>query len=77
VTNQDQWSDAKIILSYRSQYVIENVFKEMKNRRTGSWWALLHWPDSKIRVHGLYCTMALLLQALASWRVHQAGINIS
>jgi transposase len=77
VTNQDQWSDEKIILSYRSQYVIEDVFKEMKDRRTGSWWPLLHWTDSKIRVHGLYCTMALLLRALALRRVHQAGINIS
>ena len=77
VTNQDQWSDTKIILSYRSQYVIEDVFKEMKDRRTGSWWPLLHWTDSKIRVHGLYCTVALLLRALALRRVHQAGINIS
>ena len=77
VTNQDQWSDEKIILSYRSQYIIEDVFKEMKDRRTGSWWPMFHWTDSKIRVHALYCTTALLLRALALRRVHQAGINIS
>ena len=77
VTDQDQWSDEKIIVSYRSQYVIEDVFKEMKDRRTGSWWPMFHWTDSKIRVHALYCTTALLLRALALRRVHQAGINIS
>jgi len=77
VTNRDQWSDEKIIVSYRRQYIIEDVFKEMKDRRTGSWWPLLHWTDSKIRVHGLYCTVALLLRALVLRRVHQAGIDIS
>ena len=77
VTSRDGWSEDKIILGYRSQYLIEDVFKQTKDRRTGSWWPLYHWTDSKIRVHGLYCTVAMLLRGLLLRRVRQAGIPIS
>ena len=77
ISTRDSWTDAKIIEAYRSQSVIENVFKEMKDRTTGSWWPLHHWTDSKIHVHGLYCTLALLLRGLMSRRVKAAGIPLS
>ncbi len=77
ITNKENWEDAKIIKAYRSQFIIEDVFKEMKDRSTGSWWPLHHWTDSKISVHGLYCTIALLLRALILRRVRQAGIGLS
>jgi transposase len=77
VTNRNEWTEEKIILGYRSQFLIEDVFKQMKDRRIGSWWPLHHWTDSKIRVHGLYCTVALLLRGLALRRVRRAGIDIS
>jgi transposase len=77
VTNREEWSKEKIILAYRSQYLIEDVFKEMKDRRIGSWWPMYHWTDSKIRVHGLYCTIAMLLRGLLLRRVRRAGIDIS
>jgi transposase len=77
VTNRDEWKDEKIILAYRSQFLIEDVFKEMKDRRIGSWWPMNHWTNSKIRVHGLYCTVAILLRGLVLRRVHQARIDIS
>jgi len=77
VTNREEWSDEKIILAYRSQYLIENVFKEMKDRRIGNWWPMHHWTDSKIHVHGLYCTIAILLRGLLLRRVRRAGIDIS
>jgi len=77
ITNRGDWDEASIISAYRSQFIIEGVFKEMKDRQTGSWWPLHHWTDSKIRVHGLYCTMALLLRAMALRRVSRAGISLS
>ncbi len=77
ITNQAGWKDAAIIRAYRSQFIIEGVFKEMKDRTTGSWWPLFHWTDSKIQVHGLYCTIALLLRSLLLRRVHQAGVRLS
>ena len=36
-----------------------------------------HWTDSKITVHGLYCTVALLIRALMFRRVRKAGLRLS
>lgn len=77
ISNRESWDDSRIIEAYRSQFIIENVFREMKDRATGSWWPMNHWTDSKIRVHGLYCTIALLLRALMLRRVKVAGICLS
>ncbi|MFZ4779003.1 MAG: IS1634 family transposase [Terrimicrobiaceae bacterium] len=77
ISTRDSWTDGKIIEAYRSQSVIENVFKEMKDRTTGSWWPLHHWTDSKIHVHGLYCTLALLLRCLIGRRAKAGGVPLS
>ena len=77
ISNRKSWDNSKIIEAYRSQFVIENVFKEMKDRTTGSWWPMNHWTDSKIAVHGLYCTIALLLRALMLRRVEAAKMHLS
>ena len=77
ITSRQAWDDEKIIRAYRSQYLIEDVFKEMKDRTTGTWWPLGHWTNSKIQVHGLYCTMALLIRATLLRRVRQGGPMIS
>jgi len=76
VTGHQPWTDAQIVRAYRSQFVIEEIFHEMKDRRIGAWWPLRHWTDSKIQVHGLYCTMAVLLRALLWGRVRQAGLRL-
>jgi transposase len=77
VTAHEQWTDAQVIRAYRSQFVIEEIFHEMKDRHIGAWWPLHHWTDSKIQVHGLYCTIALLLRALVWRRARQAGLRLS
>ena len=77
VSNRQSWTDERIIRAYRSQYIIENVFKEMKDREVGMWWPMNHWTDSKIRVHALYCTIALLLRAVMYRRVCQTGVKLS
>jgi len=51
MTDREQWGNDQIILAYRSQFHIEKVFKEMKDRDIGSWWPLYHWTDQKINVH--------------------------
>lgn len=77
VTDRDEWDDDKVIRAYRSQYLIEGVFKEMKDRVHGNWWPLYHWTDSKIRVHALYCTLALLFRGLMMRRLAQGGLRVS
>jgi transposase len=77
VSNDTARTTEELIVAYHSQYVIEDVFKKMKDRKTGCWWPLYHWTDSQVRVHGLYCTMAALLRALTLQRLRRAGMNIS
>jgi len=77
ITGHKEWSDAQAIRAYRSQFVIEEIFHEMKDRHIGAWWPLHHWTDSKIQVHGLYCTIAVLLRALLWRRARQAGLRLS
>jgi len=77
ITDNHNWSNDDIILTYRSQYVIENAFKEMKDRKTGSWWPMHHWTDQKIKVHGLYCSLTLLIRALIMKTVNESGLGMS
>jgi len=77
VTGHKEWTDTQVIRAYRSQFVIEEIFHEMKDRHIGAWWPLHHWTDSKIQVHGLYCTIAVLLRALLWRRARQAGVRLS
>jgi len=77
ITGHKEWSDAQIIRAYRSQFVIEEIFHELKDRHIGAWWPLHHWTDGKIQVHGLYCTIAVLLRALLWRRACQGGVRLS
>ena len=72
-----KWHPEQIIDAYHGQYVIEHAFKEMKDRRTGSWWPLNHWTDQNIHLHGFYCTLAILLKTIIHRRVKLAGIQVS
>ena len=49
----------------------------MKDRTTGSWWPMHHWTDAMVRVHGFYCSLALLLRALVVRKVKTTEIRIS
>lgn len=77
ITDNGHWTTEEIIVSYRSQYIIEDVFKQMKDRKTGSWWPMFHWTDQMIRVHGLYCSITLLIRALMMKKIQNAGISMS
>ena len=77
ITDNHDWPTADIILTYRSQSVIEETFKQMKDRKTGTWWPMFLWTDPMIRVHGFYCSLALLLRALAMMKTREAGLGLS
>jgi len=76
-TDNEAWSDDQIVLAYRSQYHIEDAFKQMKNPHFLGWSPMFHWTDSKIRVHGLYCVLALLLTSLLQRDLAQKGEELS
>jgi transposase len=77
VTTHSSWSDSEVIVAYRSQQNIEAAFKLMKNREYLHWQPTFHWTDEKIKVHGLYCVLALLQAALAHKTVVEAGVDVT
>ena len=76
-TDNAAWSDDRIVLAYRSQYHIEDAFKQMKNPQFLGWSPMFHWTDSKIRVHAFYCVLALLLTSLLQRELAQKGVELS
>ena len=49
----------------------------MKNRDYLRWQPAFHWTDQKIKVHTLYCVLALLLATLARKMAWEAGHEMS
>jgi len=76
-TDNHHWKTEDIIDAYHNQYVVEEAFKETKDRHYGCWWPMYHYTDKKIKVHGLYCTISLLLNSLIKRKVRLAGMNLS
>jgi len=76
-TDQLAWSSEDIVLGYRGQYKLEDGFRTMKDSEACCWWPMHHWTDQKIRVHGFFCVMALLLVSLLQRQLGQKGIDIS
>jgi len=76
-TDNADWSDEEIVLAYRSQYHIEDAFKQMKNPHFLHWSPMFHWTDSKIRVHAFYCVLALTLSSVLQREVWRQGEQLS
>jgi len=77
VTDQLDWKPRQVIESYRNLAYIEETFKNMKNVHFLRWQPAFHWTDQKLRVHGFYCVLALLLCSLAHKTVLEAGVKIT
>ena len=76
-TDNTDWADEDIVLAYRSQYHIENAFRQMKNPHFLGWSPMYHWTDSKIQVHAFYCVLALLLTSLLQRELARKGEELS
>jgi len=76
-TDQHQWSNEEIVAAYRSQYHLENAFKDMKNPHFVAWYPMFHWTDQKIRVHAFYCVIALLLSALVQRKLQAYQMQVT
>jgi transposase len=73
-TDRDDWSSPQIVQAYRRLSRTEQLFRLSKGR-SGPWWPMYHWTDSKVRGHALYCHLALLLLAILQFQLRQAGLN--
>jgi transposase len=76
-TDNADWTDEQIVSAYRSQYHIEDAFKQMKNPHFLGWSPMFHWTDSKIQVHAFYCVLALLLTSLLQRELARKGESFS
>jgi transposase len=76
-TDNADWTEEQIVLAYRSQYHIEDAFKQMKNPHFLGWSPMFHWTDSKIQVHAFYCVLALLLTSLLQRELAGKGEPLS
>jgi transposase len=76
-TDNDDWTNEEIVAAYRGQYRIENAFKQMKHPAFVSWKPRFHWTDQKIRVHALYCVLALMVASLLQRELSRNGLDIS
>jgi transposase len=76
-TDNDDWTNEEIVAAYRGQYRIEDAFKQMKHPVFVSWKPRFHWTDQKVRVHALYCVLALMVASLLQRELSRKGLDIS
>ena len=76
-TDRADWTDEQIVLGYRAQSKIENVFRLMKHPQYLRWQPQWHWTDSKVRVHAFTCVLAVTLCSLLARTVAQRGMPLS
>jgi transposase len=76
-SDHTEWSTDEIVLAYRDRYKIEAAFRQTKSPEFVRRHPMYHWTDSKIRVHGLTCVMALLYLSLFSRKIHRSGLTMA
>jgi len=73
----EEASTSTIVAEYRSQEAVEGDFRQMKDPKVVSFSPMFHWTDSKIRVHVLYCVVALMVARLMVREADHAGLHLS
>jgi len=77
VSDHLDWNARQVVEAYRSLWVVEDAFKSMKNTDFLRWQPAHHWTDQKLRVHALYCVLALLISSLARQVAYKAGVELT
>jgi transposase len=70
-TDRRELSDHRMVVAYRSQAKVAEMFRISKSRRPGVWWPAYHWTESKLSVHALYGFLALLLIRIVLLRLQE------
>jgi transposase len=76
-TNRNNWSNEKIVSTYRSQYHVEETFKQMKNTKNLSFRPVRHFTDTTIKVHAFYCILAFTLTCLLQLEMQRLGYDMT
>src|SRR5206468_11262929 len=75
-TDRQELSNQRMVVAYRHQANVEEMFRISRSRRPGLWWPAHHWTDSKLSVHALYCFVALLLMRVVLLRLQDHNLTI-
>ena len=73
LTTRLDWSPAQVVEVAHKQASAEACFRQMNDPDNCAFQPVRHWTDQKIRVHGLYCTIGLLLVQILRMLARQAG----
>jgi transposase len=73
----EQATTARIVADYRSQEAVEADFRQMKDRDVVSFSPMFHFTEQKIRVHALYCVLALAVARLMVREADRIGMHMS
>jgi transposase len=76
-TDRDEWTSEQIVSAYRSQYHVEESFKQMKNTKFLSFRPIRHFTDRTITVHGFYCILAYMLSSLLKLEMSRLGFDMT
>jgi transposase len=73
LTTRLDWSPAQVVEVAHKQASAEACFRQMNDSDNCAFQPVRHWTDQKIRVHGLYCTIGLLLVQILRMLARRAG----
>jgi transposase len=76
-TNRYEWSNEQIVSTYRSQFHVEEAFKQMKNIKHLTFRPIRHFTDNMIIVHSFYCVLAFTLSCLLQLEMEKLGFRMS
>jgi transposase len=76
-TDRNEWTSEQIVSAYRSQYHVEESFKQMKNTSHLTFRPIRHFTDRNIVVHSFYCVLAYTLSCLLQLEMKNLGFNMS
>ena len=76
-SDREDWTDEQIVLAYRSQSKIEDVFKLMKHPTYLRWQPQYHWTNEMIRAHAFCCVLAVTLVSLLQRELARKGLTMS
>jgi transposase len=76
-TDRSDWTTGQIVGAYRSQYHVEEAFKQMKDTKYLSFKPVRHFTDTHVRVHAFYCVLSYMLTCLLNKELDSMGYKIS
>lgn len=77
ITDREDWSATEVVVAYRSQWMVEGDFRQLKDHDHIAVVPMFHWTDDKIAVHLFTCVLALSVLRLMVREARRAGLTMS